>query len=411
MHPAARIRMTMPARVTLGMLLAAVLAAPAAGQSLPPPVAPASPTPIAPNRPGDESQAAPAVPVAPWSLNLSLVETWDTNPRFTGDENGSRVDAIATRLTYTKQRTRAGISFAGDGSLQRFREPTEDLWTAGGTLTGFVRPSSRLTLTLNESLAYTLTRRAPQLTEAGLLLPLGRALINASTAGLSLRLSAGTTLAADVRYDRVVFDSNELLDGSQVGTDAVLSRQFGRNDLLSLAYGYRHSLALATSVDTHTAAVGLRRSLGPRWSASALLGVSSLTPPPGESRRLSPTAALDIGAAYPWSSFNLRYRRDVSQAFGLGRDRVGDLVSLVVRRNIGRKLSLSAEGGYGLSRDPFDPDFRFDTHRYEGDVQYRLFRDLDVVVGYTFTRNVTREPAETLDSHMWQVGLNYLRQW
>ena len=107
-------------------------------------------------------------------------------------------------------------------------------------------------------------------------------------------------------------------------------------------------------------------------------------------------------------SLSARYSRSVSQAFGLGRVREGDLVSVALGRDLATWVSVFAHYGYGRSHDVFDPTFVFEAQGYEGGLRFSLGGGLGLTAAYGRRRSSTGdEPA--VESGAAHLSLTYAK--
>jgi hypothetical protein len=358
-------------------------------------------------------------PTSGWTLQARFQESWDTNPTFRalgiGTEPGGAFSEDARALLgFSHQRVRAGFSIWGEGGAQRYREPDDDGLSYGGGLWAFYRPASRVTVSVTEILAYRYSRGLPALADAGLLLPLGRQAANTTAGSVAVRVAERTTLTTDVRYDKVVFDTPGLVDGAQLVGSAQLVQRTGTSGEKSASYQYRRSFWPGRTANTHSLLGGWRRDVNPWLNIGLAAGVGTLqgqdaigenalgVVPIGEARLLVNLRRTALG---------LRYSRAVDAAYGLGRDRVGDVFSADLTRTAGRQVALGAAAVWTRSRDPLDASFRYDTQRYGGDVRWTVGRGVILNAGYAYTRSTGAPLAIPTDSHGVVVGLAYETRW
>jgi hypothetical protein len=126
---------------------------------------------------------------------------------------------------------------------------------------------------------------------------------------------------------------------------------------------------------------------------------------------LSPIGDVQLAATSRRSQLILRYSRTVDQAFGLGRDRLADVVGASASRTLARAVQFTAGATWSWSKDPLDEAFRFTTVRYETDLRWAFARDLALDAGYLYSRNTDGASGPgSVDSHAINLGIRYARQ-
>lgn len=373
-----------------------------------PPVSAFEPT--ASGRPLPEAAAARAVAgtgvrLPDWMVTLRLRETWEDNPLF--EEGGSQQDtfidnaALSLARTFRGQRGHLTLTGSGNGTRYHYDSDLSRMgW--GAALAASHRLGPRTLFVLSEQVVSAYTRDAALVSGGGVLLPLARTRTSHGAAEISRQTSARTTLAANVRYDRVDFPEEDLPDGAELALGARFGARVSATDGLDLVYVHqRNSLGDETQPahSLHAAWTGTR---GTRFSFGLGGGATYLPATGRTDDQVAPFAFAEGAVRGRQGSLSARYSRSVSQAFGLGRVREGDLVSVALARSLASWASVFAHYGYARSHDVFDPAFLFEAQGYEAGLRLGLGGSLGLTASYGRRRASTGDdPAvESAAAHL-----------
>jgi hypothetical protein len=352
-----------------------------------------------------------------WAFGLRLQEGWDTNVRLLPVEDEMFVDNVAATLSYQRRGTRGELGFSGRGGAVFYRDDSDlNEFTYTGGMAGAYQLSPRLRGSLSGGVSSAYTHDSAALTNQGLVLPLALARTVSGAGGFSYRMGSRTGLSGTGHYDRVSFRragdvaDPALTGGELLGGGVSLDSGLSPRDTLSLGYDYQHSDVGEEDGTAHSLSLGWTRALGARISMNLLGGVTRFVLAGQESSDLTPKAAAGLSARLRRSTVSLQYSRRVDQAFGLGRDRLSDVISAAYSLTAGRRLRLAASGTYGFSRDPSDPGFRLRTGYYGGEIGVALARRLDLTGSYLF-REREPEGGPSVTGHSAGVSLTFGREW
>jgi hypothetical protein len=151
------------------------------------------------------------------------------------------------------------------------------------------------------------------------------------------------------------------------------------------------------------------RRLGKTTSASVSLGGSYWTAPVLGLSQYVLIASSSLRGQVGRTTFNAGYSRAPQQAFGIGTERIADVLSLSLSRTLTRSLSVSGRGIRTFGRDLVDPSFKFDTQALSLALQYRPTPQLSFGGGYGWTRVALN--GVVLDSHSLDVTASYGWRW
>jgi hypothetical protein len=364
-------------RISLAWIVLAALPPAARAQAPPPP-----------------SEADPARP-ARWAFRLRLQESYDSNAEFAlAQGRGSFEDQAGAGLSLRLAGRRGGLILSGDGWGRRYHSVEgADGFDCSAGLDGHHRFSPRVTGRLRGTFSDGVSRHERQLVDAGLQLPLARTRTVDGSAGLAVQLAAHTTLTAEGRYERASFESPALADGQQWSGGASLARALGASDRLSVHYVLREIRREDEGRRVHDLFAGWSRTLARRLAAELSAGAS---------RRPD---TLQRG------SLQGRYSHTLGEAYGLGRERVADVVSALLEHRLGRRADVTLGGGYAFSGDPLDAGFRYRAQNASLGLAFALGRDLRLSARYGLSRSRERGGAEPIVSQYGSLSLAYAVEW
>ena len=368
-----------------------------------------SPSPVAGAPAGEQAPRPPR-----WAFRLRLQESYDSNAEFTDAEGtGSFEDQVGAGLTWRLVGRRGELSLSGDGWGRRYHSVDgSDGFNYLGGLSGSHRFSPRVTGRVRGTFSDNVTRYDRQLVEAGLQLPLTRTQTIDAGASLAFQLSAKTTLTTEGRYERARFDAAELTDGEQLAAGASLARALSAADRISLNYALRH-IRRQDDEDrqVHDVFAGWNRTLVRRLTAELLGGVSIRPAVEALEARTDPYGSAALSYGFQHGSLQARYSHTLGEAYGLGRERVADVVSASLERRFGRRVDTSVGASYGFSKDPADPTFRYRTQSGSAGLGVLLARELRLLASYGVSRSRERDSAEPVVSQFGSLSLVYGVEW
>jgi hypothetical protein len=380
----------------------------------------------------DGGQATPSLPtdevpeIVPeakrpprWVASIGLRTGWDSNPLFSEtDPQGSWTGGMTGQFAYAGRYSRGNLSLVGDGAMVRYSDVNQlNEFVYGARANGSWKANPRLDLTFDQSFSSTYTHQNQALVESGLVLPQAvvQRLETAVTA--ARRLAPRTTLNAVGRYQRVWFPNGELTNGSEATAGLGLSRQLNRGDSVSVAYAYVNDAVPGPSGsrvtnDIQNLTAGWSHQLAQRWSGSLSGGIAVFVPTGETSRSVVPQGAASIERKTARWSLGGHYSRSVSQAFGLGRQRIADVVGATLTLTMTRKVSGGLVYTKGWNRDPGDSQYSFNDDAVGADLRWTLYRRLVATGSYSFRRSTGATGADTaLTGNVVALSLSYVQEW
>jgi hypothetical protein len=399
------------------LLLAAALGpVPLSAQDAPPDQPPAAlpppnDTPIAGGHsiPGSASSplqlVAPRSAYDPWNLTLRAGESWERNPMFRpGETRSSFADRLEVGADYLRNSPRSRFSVGAGGTGVRYHS-FGDLDHLGGNVSlGLVYSlSPKAMLSLGEALESRWARDSILLVDSGLYYDTVRTLTNRATGELSLRATERTTAAVDVRHEYVNFDSDRLLDGTQIAVAGTLSRRIAPEQTLGATYVFSSSSSSGGPRGTnHTVFGSWAGRLGLRWTGAGSAGAirSALG-------QWSPYLGAQLTAELRRTLLYARASRTVSQAYGFGREREVTMVSAGLRQQLGRRLSASIGAGYVRSRELSEGSTPFNGINANGGLSFTLSRHFMLSADGSYRRRQGDNPASP-ETRASRVGLRLI---
>ncbi len=358
------------------------------------------------------AQAAAGLDTTPpstWHLQLSAGGSWYENPFFEGAAEGT--DGWSSSGTATLTRTRrfrtGTFSLAGFGGvlyypeLDDFTQPTY-----GGTLSLDWAASRRTQLTLGQSYSRSNTRTLRALDAEGLPLPTSD-LENAMTSlGFKQQLSQHWQFALSGSFTWRRYTDERLTGGEQLGGTAQLGHTLGKASSIYLGYAYTSAWFDETTNRSHQGLLGFRKRVHKGVSFELAGGASYLE----STGSFYPAGNASLSAAGRRSSFTLGYSRDFGQAFGYGRQVIGDLAHASLRWTPTRKLSLNAGYNFGYRRDPVDEAYTIRSHIASAGFGWEIVKNLSFGGGYSWERNET-EGQPVVAGQSATLSLSYGVDW
>jgi hypothetical protein len=302
----------------------------------------------------------------------------------------------------------------GGGAFYFDLEDRNTYFYSGG-LSWLHRFSQRTLFTLTEGLTNDYGQKSPVLVAEGILRPLDRALTSRTTATLRQTLSPVFGLEARAQYDHVDFSSPTLADGDQIEAQLALNRRYGERYAASLSYQFLSShTGGQPRRNYHSGYLGGSKRLSLTAMASVNLGVMAL-PQEGGGWRVVPSALARLHAlnARTHLRIDARYEHKANQDFGLGTDRIADIVALALERPFGRRWSSNLGLNYTLSKDTGtqldqNESFRYTSQSLSAGLAYQATRRLSLDLGYSYFRSTQMNPA--VDDHTVNLGVTYRKE-
>jgi hypothetical protein len=356
----------------------------------------------------------PAVRPPRWNFELQADESWESNPRFVEDGDGSFVSRGSLAFSRIWYASRGQLTLEGDASALRYASaPDLDRIDYGGTATGSYQLSQRVHTVIAQTYSVSNALEATALTSVGLLLPQVQAQTLQSRLAVDARVSELSSLVFEAQYERVEFDSDTLIDAGTLSGSGSFTRKLGEVRSVGLEYTLLHSDPDGpTGTETAQSVVAVWNDrLARRVFVSASAGAAALSSADQDTRSYTPVGGLSLDARWPRGNLGVGYQRTVNHAFGLGHDRVLDLVSLGFAKTLFRNVDVRVAGSYGWSRDPQDPAFRLDTLAATAGVHCPLTKGFALTAGGALGRRISAEGIAPIQSVSAHLGLAWERSW
>ncbi len=356
-------------------------------------------------------EVATEEPASSWLFSLGLHGGYESNVDFvTPEDPGDWAGSARATLRRTARTPRGQVSFNlyGSGVTYRTRGDADRI-DATADFAARHRASEKATLRFSGSASYLTTDVSRTLIESGLQLPRTQTMGFGGGFGLDIRASERATVELETRYDRIDFDSEELLDTESAHALLRLARQFSARSSLSLSYGFLHTGGLRAGFDDHRAALGWRRLLTHQLSLSLASGAGYARQPPSpgsQEERWYYHGAAGLEGRIRRSTISLQLRRSVNPAYGLGGNLLSYGGALSASISLGRRASLSLGGVHTWSEDPGSQAEQFLSDDASASLSVRFLRRLGFTLAYNYRR---LDPADgaTIQSHRGSFGFEY----
>jgi hypothetical protein len=408
--------------VEIGALCVALLApalARAQDASGPPPKAPegqtSDPQTDAPLDSGASGEKPPR-----WMASVAVRQSWDSNPTFSETQiQGSWLTGLNGRLAYANQFSRGSLTFAGDGGYVGYSSANGlDEWVYSGQTIASWKASPRLVLGLDQSYSSQYTHQNQALIESGLVLPQTIVHRLGTTVSAAQRLAERTSLTGLVRFEHVTFPNSTLLSGNEFTVGAGLTRQLNRSDNLSVAYSYLNDTVPAQpgvteqTSDIHTLTLGWSRRLAEKMTATASGGLATFTAFGTGTRAWEPQGAASIERKTRHFTMGANYAHSVGQAYGLGRQRVADVIGASIGIKVSRTVSADAVYNRSWNKDPADSTYSFDDDAVSTDLRWTVFRRLGLAGSYSYRRSTGQAGTSgALTGSVYGLSMSYGQEW
>jgi hypothetical protein len=303
------------------------------------------------------------------TLTLDAALGWDSNASFLiAAPKASWLSELTLGVDHARSRPHLKLSFFGNGTATHYGQQRElNHFSFGGGAAATWNPSLQTSVSVTESLTSANTNDVTTLTRAGLVLPRGRVLISMSQAALKTQLSPRTSLETSVAYALASFQSDALVNGSELTSETSFHHGLGPRSSFGVGYRVWESWTEGTIDRAHSMFLDLRRRLGERERAQLQLGIAYVE----RSHRWPLVGSLGLSKGGRKTTVEIHAARQLGQAFGLGRDRIVDVIDLTFGWQLSRTVSATTLSAYGTSRDLNEP--------------YRtLLKSLSVTTGMTW---------------------------
>jgi hypothetical protein len=359
-------------------VLGLVLVMPSAAAFAQPPPTPAVLNPPTPDR----------APRSTWRLELAADGSWYENAYFLGPVLADAAWSTSGRATLSNSRKfKDGVfSISGFGGaiyypeIEAFNQPTY-----GGSLGLDWTPSRRSRFKLDLRYQQLNTRQLTAADVEGLPLPTSLADYATLAASWEQRLSQRWQFAVEGSFQKRMYDDLLLTDSDQVYGVTRLGRQVGRRGLFYLSYAYSSAWFDEGKEQAHQALVGGRHSVerGVGFELAGGVGYVESTD------AFYPAGRAGIYAVGRRARLDLVYYRDFGQAYGYGRQMIGDLVAASFDWIAVRGLTLDASYNYGYRRDPADETYKIKSGTASAGFSWSVGAGFDFSAHYTWERNET----------------------
>lgn len=348
-------------------------------------------------------------PPSSWRFELSADGTWYENAYFLGPALADTSWSTNGRATLTRQkRFKTGsFSLSGFGGAIYYPE-IDDLNqpTYGGTFGLDWQAGRRTKLKLGQDYQRTNTRYLSGVDAEGLPLPTSGIEFATSTLGWEQQLSQRWQLGIDGSFEARRFDEDALADGEQVYATARVGYQVGRQTTLFLGYGYTSAWLEDQTTRSHQALFGARKVVD-RGVGYELGGGVGYVDSTGE---IYPAGRAGLTATGRSARLALLYYRDFGQAYGYGREMIGDLASLTLTWTPNRKLSFDAGYNFGYRRDPADETYTILSGVASAGFRWTIGGGLGFGASYVWERNET-EGLPVVEGGRVTASLSYGVDW
>jgi hypothetical protein len=350
-------------------------------------------------------------PTSTFLFSLGIHGGYESNIEFFVPDGPSDAwGTVRASLGHTRRSPRGHFSLSLDGAGTRYQDiRTFDHIDGAGSIAASRRLSERSTLSFSGGASYLPTELSRTLITSGLVLPRDSTLGISGGLGLDVRSGDKGTIAINVLYDSIDFDSPDLLDTQSANGTFRLSRKLSTRSDLSFTYGFLGTFVEDSRFDNHWAALGWTRQVHRRLSLSLASGLGYSREPletdeVAEGWHYYGTAALD--GRIRGATVSLQFRRSVNPAYGLGGNLLSYGALLSASIPIGRRALLSFSGVHTWSEDPTSQTEQFVSDDGTGSFSFQFLRDLGMVLAYGYRRS---DPAagEVVESYRASIGFIY----
>jgi hypothetical protein len=386
-------------RTRLAVLgLGLTLVTPALALSQPPP-----PPPVI--KPADDGKRAPST----WSFSLLADGTWYQNAQFLGpivEETAWSTHGRATLANVSRfQDGSFRFSAFGGGiyypEIDSYNQPTY-----GGSLGLDWTASRRTRLRLDLRYEQSNTRFLGTVDSEGLPLPTSSTDYASAAIGLEQRLSQRWELGLSGNFNYRRYDDPLLTGSDQVYANVALGRQIGARGRFYFAYNYSSSWFDLVTERAHQVLVGGRHAVERGVGIDIAGGVAYVESTEG----LYPAGRVGISAVGRRAQFAVGYYRDFGQAYGYGRQMIGDLAYARLNWVAVRRLTFNAGYNYGYRRDPADEAYTIKSGIASAGLNWDVGGGVAASALYAWERNETAG-LSVLEGGRATVSLSYGVSW
>jgi hypothetical protein len=361
-------------------------------------------SPIATRITPAEAATAPPKPAAlsSWGLWLRLGGSYDDNPRFLPDPEAvpEYLADGGGGLSFTRRIPRGEISLEGDAWLVRSQYGGDlDRYNYAGSLGSSYRLSPHVTTRVRGTYGYSDSRQSPVLEESGLLYPFVRTRTITGAGELAWQLSEWNDAFVRVDYEDVRFDtSSPFVGGGFLATSATFSHQTGPKTALGLSYLFGAGTGQGTQRPNHTAYASWGGRLGRGWNLGLSAGLTYVAARGSLSEFWTPYLSADVSRRALGVLLAASYTRSVGLAYGLGQERLADIVMVRVGRQLGGGVGVSGSYSWALNRDPSNAVYRLRSEHAGGGLSWAVARQCQLEAGYYWFRNESTDTSANLSS-------------
>lgn len=336
------------------------------------------------------AQAAAGIKTAPpsvWHFGLSATGDWYENAYFTSLADTQWSTTGQATLSHERRFRTGTFSLSGFGGaiyypqVNDFNQPIY-----GGSLGLTWSTSQRTKLNLGQSFQRTSTRYLNPVAVEGLPLPTTSVDNATSTLGLVHHLSSRWQLGLDGSFIYYHYDNAQLVGGQELTAQAQLSHHVGPNGSFYAGYGFTSSWIQGRTQRAHEALLGGRKR-PERGVGFELAGGAGYVESTGA---FYPSGRAGLSATGRHSSLELLYYRDFGQAFGYGRQMIGDIASATLGWTPARRLSFNAGYNFGYRRDPADESYTVVSSIASAGFNWTLGGGVGFAARYGWERNETK---------------------
>jgi hypothetical protein len=249
------------------------------------------------------------------------------------------------------------------------------------------------------------TRYLTPIDAEGLPLPTSEYDYATTSLGLEHRMAQRWQLALDASYQYRAYEGNLLQDGEQVDGSARLGYQVSRRGVLYLGYRYESSW-FEERQRAHEVLIGGVRSVERGLGFEVAGGFGYVE----DTQEFFPSGRAGITAAGRNARMSVLYYRDFGQAYGYGRQMVGDLVAGVLSWSPANRLSLSAQYDYGYRRDPAEEGYTIHSQIASAGFGWEVGGGVGFSASYTWEKNET-SGRQVLEGARATAALTYGVKW
>jgi hypothetical protein len=347
------------------------------------------------------------------SLSMNVAAAADSNARLEPDAAAFPwSSSLGLGLLHTRQLGKLGLSLDGNsGYSYNPREPDLSRPNYAGSLKASWAPTRRSSFTLSQGVASSFTRENRELVESGLILPQTGVLRASTAASFTQGFSNRAQLSVSSSYGWAIFDKTALrdapplVDGSQLSLQSMAGYRLSTRYAIEAGYGFGQRMSRERQSRSHALGIGgsWQHERGHQVSASA--GAAFLE----RVRGFRALGSLKAASRRGRTTLQASYNRTITEAYGLGRDRLADSFALSIARPLSPSVNLAATAGYGTSSDPEDREFTTSSLAIRASLAWKITQSLAFSAVYSHLRSAGNAPQlqGTRASHSVSASLGY----